>query len=528
MYHIFLILALNLIQDQVDKTKNFLLQKENQEILVSDKESSRSENLDIIDRLKKENLTKKQSENDIDLESLGLDAIGDEASFQQSITNETKQENKLVSDNKDHDLITKLPLNPVERAPEEQKLSKIVEHEQSNESKPSSKVIKDQIKSETYSDKNSQDSLTKIESLANNQEKQEGIIEKVKKTVKENIDLIKNKDEPKQLIANQNQEITENKDNQAKADSADKSKEISKEKNIKKSNQKKTKVDSKAKSKTKFKIKNRSQKTLAALRKRIAGDEVLSREKAKKLRELRKKYVTDWYFGSNGDYGQLGNIVPRKKIEPRIILEELPYPLLSRVRNDDNKHHPIVITEGEKVDLIFRSIANNKFDDFSALFDSINKPNLRNYFGDSLLTFSVLMQKPSMIKSLLSRGANPDLPNQLGYTPLNIAIEIGDYQSVQILLDGAASIDYVDSLGRTYLMQASRLGSLAIVDLLVERGADVNKTDNNDVTALWMAYKYNQEVVAQFLIKNGALSWLSRDYDENEISIIKQLESRWH
>ena len=73
-----------------------------------------------------------------------------------------------------------------------------------------------------------------------------------------------------------------------------------------------------------------------------------------------------------------------------------------------------------------------------------------------------------------------------------------------------------------------RRGNLSAVELFVVRkGVDINQTDNNGLNSLSIAYASKQEVIAQFLIKNGAKSWIERPYENQENSLIEELENRW-
>lgn len=263
-----------------------------------------------------------------------------------------------------------------------------------------------------------------------------------------------------------------------------------------------------------------------------AEDESRSKRKLAKLEELRKKYIED-----NDDdatnisrYQAISKILPQKKALPRFASSAVvPPPLLNRYRGVENVHHPIIMSNSERVDFAFKAIAENRVDDFNALFKLINDPNIKNNQGDTFLTFAVLMKKHDVVSSLLSKGADPDLANGLGYTPLNIAIELADFRSVALLMDMGANTHYIDGMGGTYLMQASRVGSLPITDLLVNKGQiDVNSTDNNGITALDIAYKNKQDVIAKFLLKNGAQNLIKKDFADNKNkSMVGELFYKW-
>ncbi|MES2677895.1 MAG: ankyrin repeat domain-containing protein [Pseudomonadota bacterium] len=263
----------------------------------------------------------------------------------------------------------------------------------------------------------------------------------------------------------------------------------------------------------------------------VALVELKQKQKSKKLEDLRQKYLSknednDVYEGINR-YQTISKIVPREKIPPKFMNSEVPPPLLNRFRGEENKHHPVIMSNSEKVNFMFKAIAENKIDEFNSLYSLVKDPNIKNSFGDTLLTFAVLMRRHDAVASLLSKGADPDLANDLGYTPLNIAIEMVDYQSASTLVDMGAKVNLIDDLGRTYLMQSCRVGSLQITDLLISRGVDINLTDRNGTTALAIAYKHKKDIIAKYLLKYGAKSWVKKGYEDNDTSMIEDLFNKW-
>ncbi len=224
----------------------------------------------------------------------------------------------------------------------------------------------------------------------------------------------------------------------------------------------------------------------------------------KKLKELKRDYLQN---GNPRKVEGIRNkvIMPKAKVLPKFTNNEIPAPLLSHFRSEDNRHNPIIISNKDKIGLMFTTISQNKINDFNSLLGEIKDPNIKNGAGDTLLTFAVLMSRYDAISSLLSKGANPDLPNNLGYTPLNIAIEMMDYKAALILVsNGFANVNLVDADKSTYLMQAVKVGSLKITDLLIKNGAAINNIDDKGQTALSLAYQYNREVIAKYLSANGA------------------------
>lgn len=265
-------------------------------------------------------------------------------------------------------------------------------------------------------------------------------------------------------------------------------------------------------------------------RDKIILDDLDRERRAKKLEDLRREYLQKDYnedYEDVGHYQIISNIVPKEKVLPKFINQEVPPPLLNRIRGSENKHHPMIMSKSETVRFMFKALAENKIDDFNSLYSLVQEPNIKNLRGDTLLTFAVLMRRYAAISSLLSKGSNPDMPNDLGYTPLNIAIELSDYTEAEILVNMGANVNLVDGANGTYLMQSVRVGSLTITDLLIRNGANVNVEDRNGSTALSIAYRYRKDIIAKYLLKYNAKSWIKRGYDSEETPMIEDIFNKW-
>lgn len=263
-------------------------------------------------------------------------------------------------------------------------------------------------------------------------------------------------------------------------------------------------------------------------------------ENLKKLQELREKYLEpieeapaqnpgpgdENYDGSNIEFSE--KIVPQKKNLNKFLSEEMPaLPILNRYRTHDNAHIPIVLTPKERINVLFSAISTGSISYFNDAYRDIQNPNVKNDFGDTILTRAILSRKYPIVASVLAKGADPNMPNKLGYTPVNIAIEMLDIKSLELLASNNADLNYTDAFGRTYLMHAARLGFLPAVDLLVSRGVDVNSMDNDNFTALSIAYRNRKEIIVQYLLKHGAKTWIEKPYIPEKQSLIKELENRW-
>jgi len=490
MYHIFLSLLINASQHQINQAEHYLVQQKNSQTRVVQVVSDNSKQ-DIIAQLTKE---KELEEAAIkpDLESLGLDQVDSSL--------------KIIS--------TPIPDKQKDVVPKDIMVA---------ENLPSVEIVKDDklaIETEAMP-------ASKIPLSPKNESPAIDKIEPKKDTTNDSLD--KNPEEINNLPEeNGNKKILE-----IAAKPINKIKELLGKKlndePLKKPSKESSVADEKKASNSKIKDQKKIEE---GRKKQIALTELKQKQRTEKLENLRQKYLQQ---GEGGDgvyeginrYQAISTIIPKQKIIPKFINSEVPPPLLNRFRGEENKHHPVIISNSEKVNFMFKAIAENKIDEFNALYSLVKDPNIKNSSGDTLLTFAVLMRRHDVVSGVLSKGANPDLTNELGYTPLNIAIEMVDYESASTLIDMGAKVNLVDDLGRTYLMQSSRVGSLQITDLLISKGVDINISDRNGTTALAIAYKHKKDIIAKYLLKYGAKSWIKKGYSDDNTSVIEDLFDKW-
>ncbi len=247
------------------------------------------------------------------------------------------------------------------------------------------------------------------------------------------------------------------------------------------------------------------------------------KDKIEKFKKLRDLYLLE---SNEGDAEE--KIMPRKKDLNPFASEEMPaLPILNRYRNGDNNHIPIILTPREKVDLLFKAISTNNVSFFNDSYRGVENPNAQNAFGDTILTYAILMRRYSIVASIIAKGADVNRANKLGYTPINIAIELLDFKLLEMLVSNKADLNYLDAFGRGYLMHAARVGFLPAADLFLSNGIDINLMDNDGFTALSIAYRHKKEVVVQYLLKHGAKTWIEKPYDPKNQSLIQELENRW-
>lgn len=552
MYHIFIAIALNATQNQVSEVKKYYHDQVSREI--SYKESGKdsllpsypaqpNSRVDVLEQFKKELNQEDEAINKLakaDLESLGLDPVDDlpkkeEKKSEDEFTSSSGQvDQKIDIENIPSEApITKPSPTSEDKAAEFVALASkfSAEHKKPEPIKDQAVLASENSKNSEVKNKVADASKVLEQELGELDKKVIFEVKKDKAEVKKAEEFVKaeiNKEAPKENIAEvkvKNDQLNDkpkdiSKDNQA-SDDKSKSADIKTDKeDIKNADDKKENIP---------KIKPKTKKELA-LEKKMRAEEAREAIKLEKLNKLRDKYLakleSEEDYSDITDYQKISKIIPQPKLLPKYIGYQIPPQLLSRYRSGDNKHHPIVMLYEEKVDLLFKAVAENRVDDFNSLFDQVNRPNLKNMYGDTILSYAILMQKYQAMVSLLSKGADPDLPNDLCYTPLNLAIELTDYRSTYILLDMGANPNYADGMGRTYLMQAVRIGSLPIVDLLLSKGVNINAKDRYGFTALDVATRFNKKVIIKYLQKNGGEN-SRREYKFQDSSLIEQLNKRW-
>lgn len=109
--------------------------------------------------------------------------------------------------------------------------------------------------------------------------------------------------------------------------------------------------------------------------------------------------------------------------------------------------------------------------------------------GRTLLMHCSFYNCPSVLCTLIDRGADLNLQDDGGFTALHAAVNSGNYEITKILLDHGARTDIRDSYGNPPLLRASHRFP-EIVKLLVEHGCDVHEKNNYGVCAFDMFAAY--------------------------------------
>lgn len=157
-------------------------------------------------------------------------------------------------------------------------------------------------------------------------------------------------------------------------------------------------------------------------------------------------------------------------------------------------------------------------------------PNIKDKDGKTALHDAAILNKPSMMKSLLNANLNIEASDNVDMTPLHYAALYARPEIISILAQHGAQIDAINKFSHTPLLSLTTIHNNSIitfireyykevqeakaVKVLVDNGANINATDLERNTSLhWAAIHGIPEVIEE-LIKLGA-SINARNTDGN-------------
>ncbi|KAJ8917768.1 hypothetical protein NQ315_010674 [Exocentrus adspersus] len=157
---------------------------------------------------------------------------------------------------------------------------------------------------------------------------------------------------------------------------------------------------------------------------------------------------------------------------------------------------------------------------FRSLSDYINNDNLqglqsflenkqvqiddKDENGTTALMVAASKGRTSLVRELLTHGADPNIEDNDGWTALLCAAKEGHVDIVCQLLEHHADMDHRDMGGWTGLMWATYKGRIDVALFLIERGADVNAHGNFHISSLLWAAGRGYTQIVQALVHHGA------------------------
>jgi len=125
-----------------------------------------------------------------------------------------------------------------------------------------------------------------------------------------------------------------------------------------------------------------------------------------------------------------------------------------------------------------------------------------NATGDTLLMVAAGFENISVVKLLLSRGADVSIANDIGCTALWGPVY--NMEIAQLLIDAGADVNAQNVSGGSILMYAAFMSRSEFLELLIAHGAHVNHRNKMGRTALMKATIAGSERCVQILLDAGA------------------------
>lgn len=122
----------------------------------------------------------------------------------------------------------------------------------------------------------------------------------------------------------------------------------------------------------------------------------------------------------------------------------------------------------------------------------------------SALNVAITANQKSIVRLLLTHGADVEMRDVEGSTALHIAVRYAQTNIVELLLAHGADTEVQDKDGRTALQIAINFRRPNTAKLLLLHGANIKARDNKGLTALHIAAERNNDDSVQFLLTHGA------------------------
>lgn len=138
-----------------------------------------------------------------------------------------------------------------------------------------------------------------------------------------------------------------------------------------------------------------------------------------------------------------------------------------------------------------------------ALKDGTVQPNVRDEAGYSVLTLAVRAGEDSVVREMLSQGADPEVRGADGLTALGLAAYLGQQTTVRRLLEAGADVDRAGHNGYTPVQMACISGRVDALDELLKAHPDLERPDRRGRHALGVAAFFGRISAMQRLVDAG-------------------------
>jgi len=120
--------------------------------------------------------------------------------------------------------------------------------------------------------------------------------------------------------------------------------------------------------------------------------------------------------------------------------------------------------------------------------------------GETILTYAVRINRPSLIDFLLDNGAIVDMVDDRNLSPSMVAARADNSDIIRLLVTRGAPVDATNSDGKTALHFAASSGSAAAAETLLVLGANVDAKDEQGNTPLHESCKHSKFSVSARLV----------------------------
>ena len=118
---------------------------------------------------------------------------------------------------------------------------------------------------------------------------------------------------------------------------------------------------------------------------------------------------------------------------------------------------------------LWSAAIENDIEKVNKLLDSGHDPDIKDNSGYTALHYAARAGHTSILKTLLSRGANPNSQTTSGHTTaLHRAAYMGHLETMELLLKYGASAELTDSDGKSALHKCADRGNYACAKLILD------------------------------------------------------------